>query len=80
MANLIHLKLGKSEAKYMLLNQYNKNNLLEQSWGFVIVEAQFNSRGWPIPDSQFIIFMFSNSGGMKFAFLVEDSDSAYYFG
>ena len=40
---------------------------------------QFNSRGWLILDSRFIIFMFSSSGGMKFLILVEDSDSAYCF-
>ena len=40
----------------------------------------FDSPGWPILDSRFIIFMFSSSGGMKFVILVEDSDSAYCFG
>ena len=41
---------------------------------------QFDSRGWPLLDSRFIIFVFSSSGGMKFVILVEDSDSAYCFG
>ena len=41
---------------------------------------QLDSRGWPILDSRFIIFMFSSSGNMKFVILVEDSDRAYCFG
>ena len=41
---------------------------------------QFDSRQWPILDSRFIKFLFSNSGGIKFLILVEDSDSAYCFG
>ena len=41
---------------------------------------QFDSRGWPILDSRFIIFMFSSSRGMKFVILVGDSDGAYCFG
>ena len=41
---------------------------------------QFDTRGWPILDSRFIIFMLSSSGGMKFVILGEDSDSAYCFG
>ena len=40
---------------------------------------QFDSSGWQILDSRFIIFMFSSSGGLKFVILVEDSDSAYCF-
>ena len=41
---------------------------------------QFDSSGWPILDSRFIIFMFSSNGGMKFVISVEDTDSAYCFG
>ena len=41
---------------------------------------QYDSRGWLILDSRFIIFMFSSSGGIKFVILVEDSDSTYCFG
>ena len=41
---------------------------------------QFDTSGWPILDSRFIIFMFSSSGSLKFVILVEDSDSVYCFG
>ena len=33
---------------------------------------QFDSRGWPILDSRFVIFLFSSSGGLKLLILVED--------
>ena len=36
----------------------------------------FNSHGWPILDSCFIIFVFSSSRDMRFVILAEDSDCA----